>query len=573
MSTRFRSPPWPTLLALAVGACSGGEAPPSLLLVTLDTTRADALSAYGGPDTPALARLASEGVVFEHAQSAIPITLPSHATLLTGLTPLRHGVRDNGRNPLAPGARTLAEIAHEAGFQTAAFVAAVVLDPTFGLDQGFDHYDAPESPGRAVDEHEAQRPASEIVDAALGWLAERDRSRPFLLWTHFYDPHTPYEPPPEFGGRTLREKYDGEVRAMDREIGRLFDALRGDGTLDRTLVIVVGDHGEAFGEHGENGHSPHAWQTTLHVPMIVRAPFLKRLTPGTRSDELVGTVDVLPTVAEALDLEIPGDLDGFSLWNQPAPPDRGLYFETYYGWFHYGWSPVAGWMDARGKYLHTSDPHYHDWRADPGEEHDLLTERPAEVKAAQRAIAVLAEKPRLDTAEANASEEMLASLRGLGYASSGSTVSAIPHPLASSDLPSPERMIPVMDRMIDGLAAGKAGRLEEAEQALREVLTTNPQNPEALEALASTLVPRRRYAEAVEVLERMVGMERGRTSSAFFKLGLCLEATGEPERAIETLRIAVEMDPQRTTVRTELARMLRAAGRRAEAAELLAEGR
>lgn len=261
-------------LGLLASGCSGGGAH-SVLLITLDTTRADALGAYGRlPSvTPHLDRLAAEGVVYEHAYTVAPLTLPAHASMLTGLYPPRHGVRDNGVAGLAQSAVTLAERARAAGFQTAAFLGAVVLDQGFGLEQGFERYDTPArsfygGPSMGY----AERPAAEVAGLVASWLAERDKDRPFLLWAHLWDAHAPYEPPEALRQRAGGDAYLGEVAACDVAVGRLCAALAAEGLEDSTLIVVVGDHGESFSEHDEISHGPYVWNTTLQVPLLLRLP-------------------------------------------------------------------------------------------------------------------------------------------------------------------------------------------------------------------------------------------------------------------------------------------------------------
>ncbi len=517
--------------------------------MTLDTTRVDALSPYGGPPTPAIERLAGEGVLFERAHTPAPLTLPAHATLFSGLYPLRHGVRENGRGALPPEAPTLAEAARAGGFQTAAVVGAVVLDPAFGLDQGFEHYDAPrrEKDGpQATGPHapEAERPAREVVDRALDWLRSRERSRPFFLWVHVYDPHTPYEPPPEFRGGNLRENYQGEVGSVDRELGRLFDALRAERTLDDTLVLVVADHGEGLGEHGEEGHGVFGYQATLHVPFVVRAPFWTRLEPGTRCDELVGLADVLPTVCEALGLELPagpgGELDGRSFWSASAPAERGLYFESYYGYLNFGWSPLAGWIASDGKYLHTSAPRYYELSADPREERDLLAARQDAARRAQEAIAELAAKPALASQTGAGGEDLLEALRGLGYAGSGGTPAELPHPLADTGLPDPDSMLEPYRTSLRALELGKQGELAEAERLFRSVLAVNPRNPFVLDQLAVCLLQAGRWTEAEETLRSLLELAP-EIPGTWSKLAACLEQQGRAEEALEAAEHAREL--------------------------------
>ncbi|MCB9914602.1 MAG: sulfatase [Planctomycetes bacterium] len=331
------------------------------MLVTLDTTNPGALGCYSGRAglTPHLDALAAEGVLYENARSVAPLTLPSHASMMTGLWPPRHTLRDNGLRALPESAETLAEAARARGYQTAACVAAVVLGESYGLDQGFDVYDAPHGAGPGHG-HVLERSSAEVTAAALRWLDGRDRARPFFLWVHYFDAHAPYDPAPEFLARAqaLGEArfpaYLGEVAQVDDAVGALLARLRAEGLLEHTLVAVVGDHGESLGRHGEPTHSLLAYDATIRVPLLLRYPDGYRA--GERSAEFVSVADVAPTLLEALDLAPGGALDGRSLYRRAVPPGRGVYFESSYGWLNYGWSPLSGWASAEGTYLHSSAP-------------------------------------------------------------------------------------------------------------------------------------------------------------------------------------------------------------------------
>ncbi|MCZ6599113.1 MAG: sulfatase, partial [Planctomycetota bacterium] len=416
------------LLAATASSCGGGGdcGPRSALLITLDTTRYDALGCTGGPPgvSPNLDALAAEGVLYEQARTVCPLTMPAHASIFTGLYPLRHTVHMNSMLALPSSAHTLAERASQRGFQTAAFIAAVVLADDFGLAQGFERYDQPAPPLVQREEiHYDRRPANEVADDAIAWLAERDPERPFLLWTHFFDPHVPHDPPGEFLRAGKGDPYLGAVAFMDHHIGRILAALDEEGLLDETIVVVVADHGEARGDHGESTHGVLAYDSTIRVPLIVRHPDGWRA--GERSDEIVSVVDVFPTLVEALELGGPGDVDGVSLHRRRAPPDRGVYYESYYGFFSYGWSPLAGWADARGRYLHSSAPEYYAL-TDEEERVDLIAEQD-ELERYRRAIDSIAGRSRL-TRDANdtAAAHVLAQLQRLGYTGAAAGADGIP---------------------------------------------------------------------------------------------------------------------------------------------------
>ena len=545
-------------LAAALLGCGGTreEAPPrSVLLVTLDTTRPDALSCYGGPpgNTPVLASLAAEALLFENAYTPAPITLSAHASLLTGLYPLRHGLRDNGIAALDPAAHTLAEAARAAGVQTAAFVGAVVLDRALGLDQGFELYEGPEK-RRSTSGHPTERPAREVIDSALAWLGARDRTRPFLAWVHLYDPHHPYEPRvPPAGKNGERERYLAEVHEVDAELGRLFDALRADGTWSETFVCVTSDHGEAFGEHQELTHGAFAWNTTLRVPLLLRAPDGWRV--GERTDELASLVDLAPTLAQALGVALPGELDGRSLL-QPHG-SAGLYFETYTGYLAFGWSPLAGWIDARGKYVHSSRPELFDLARDPGEERNLLASGAADGEPYRAAIGALAERPALLGLDAAAAldAELRAGIQALGYAAVEAGEGAFPHPLAASTRPSPHERVGVWRESMVAKERMNRGRVDEAAEILARLVATDPQNPFLRSELATALMRLKRHAEALAALRPLAeGDAEGPAAhpQVFYKLGVCAAKLGQREQALAWLARAVELAPGEERFRARL---------------------
>jgi len=555
-------------LSLWTSGCDGGSVgPSSALLVTLDTTRADAVGCYGNSAgaSPAIDRMAREGTVYLSAYTVTPLTLPSHASMLTGLTPPRHSVRENGLWPLPGAARTLAELAAEEGIQTAAFVAARVLDGAFGLAQGFDTYDGPPPPGRQATSHYAERPAAEVVDRALAWLGERERSRPFFVWVHVFEPHSPYAPPADVRERFPDAPYLGEVFTADRELGRLFDALREDGSLDGTFVCIVGDHGEAFGEHGAYSHGPFCYEASLRVPFVVRDPSGHRA--GEESSELVSVVDVFPTLADALGLD-PGSTgsehDGRSVYRQRVPEERGLYFESYAGWISLGWSPLAGWRDRDGKYLHSSEPQLFDLTVDPGETRNLAGERPDEVRAYRRAISDVVGRPGLEADGTTIDDGLLTELRGLGYAALGRSTAELPHPLAPSDRPSPQSMAASQAESLRGLQVFNSGDVSAAREIFERVLAGNPDNWFVLDLHAYCLMREGRHAEAIAPLRRILadGPER---ASTVFNLAVCLNVSGRRDEALETLLRVVELDPEHAEALAGVVELLEEEGRAEDA--------
>jgi len=507
-------------LVLGQASCGGESAPAmhSIVLVTLDTTRPDTLGAYGGPPgaTPFLDALATQSLVYDRAYTVAPLTQPAHSSIFTGLYPPRHGVRINGIGSLSEDAHTLAELAHEAGYQTGAFVGALVLDPAFGLDQGFERYTGPKRGFGSEDSHIDDRPAGEVVDDALAWLAARDPERPYLAWVHVFDPHGPYAPPERFRlGHSPRTLYQGEVAYVDRQLARLFATLLAGGPEEAPLVVVVADHGEAFGEHGEQTHGLFCYDTTLHVPLLVRYPDGYRA--GERSDEVVSVVDLFPTLAEAMGQRVDG-VDGQSLYHRRADADRGVYFESYEGFLAYGTSPLAGWLDGAGKYVHSSHPQFFELAGDPGEEHDLAALRTERLGPYRDALARLASKPRLALGARSVSGGLDAALRKLGYAAAGAAPRVVPDPLDAGTRPSPPELAGPISDTLRAQELSNQGRLGEAETLLRRVVAEVPENWFALDRLATALIRQGRHREALPLLRRVTAEGSGWPGS-WYNLG------------------------------------------------------
>ncbi|RMH04287.1 MAG: hypothetical protein D6702_03525 [Planctomycetota bacterium] len=553
------------LLTAALG-CGDGRPPAAAVLITLDTTRADVLSCYGGPPglTPALDALAAEGVRFTRARTVAPMTLPAHASMLTGLYPPRHTVRDNGHRALPAAARTLAEQARAAGLQTAAFVSASVLHSSFGLAQGFDSYSAPAETAAARTTQYRSRRAAEVVADAIAWLHRRDRSRGFLLWVHLWDPHAPYDPPPGF---RRDNPYHGEVAAADHAAGELLAALRADPAWPAITVLAVADHGEAFGEHGEWTHGPFAWESTARVPLILRSP---GLAPGT-CERTVSVADVAPTLAEALGLPPLPDVDGRSLLNPQGLEPRGVWLESLEGWSVYGWAPLWGWVTDEAKLLDGGRPRLFDPVADPAEERDLAGERPELVAELRRALLTTAARPPLPPDPPGAGgpdEALLAAVAELGYAAlaEDEETAAPPRPLAPTDRPDPlepERAEEL--RLVNrGGNLAAAGRHAEAEALFARVVAANPENLWAQEMLGSLRLILGRPEEALPPLLRVARAGRG-TATTFGNLAGCYRALGRDDRALPWLERAYARNPEHQGVRRHLIEVLENLGRKEEA--------
>ncbi|HEX2340615.1 MAG TPA: sulfatase [Vicinamibacterales bacterium] len=421
--------------------------PIGVVLITLDTTRADRLSPYGLMDVsmPHLERLAREGVVFDRATSVAPLTLPAHSSIFTGLFPAAHGVRDNADQPLSAERTTLAEILKAQGFETAAFVASAVLDPGRGLDQGFHKYSGVSQTtltGRTTSlasVESRQRRGDEVMSDAVKWLDGIGDAR-FFLWTHLYDPHRPYDPPEPFRSRQF-DPYIGEIAFVDSQIGRLLEALEHRGLLDRTLVVVAGDHGESLGEHGERDHGIFLYESVLRVPLIVRGPgFAPR-----RVGDVVRLVDVMPTILDALDLSAPA-MDGVSLvdvMHGTRRVDLEVVAESMYPlWF--GWSPLRALRSGRFKLVDAPRPELYDLERDPVETRNLFDDRPALADAMTRRLDALAggRHTLRDLNRGAVPAELRDDLAALGYV----TGSPMRTSANQNNLPDPKDRIGTMSR-------------------------------------------------------------------------------------------------------------------------------
>jgi arylsulfatase A-like enzyme len=550
----------PVLLQASCGRASG---PPCAVLITLDTTRADAVGAFGGRPgvTPNLDRLARESVVYARARTVAPVTLPAHASMWTGLYPLRHGVRDNNLVALPDSATTVAECARDDGFQTAAFVSASVLDGAWGLDQGFETYDAPlETAGDGPGEG-GERSAAKTVSAARRWLAARDLERPYLLWVHLFDPHSPYVPDARSRIQAGGDAYLGEVAAADRAVGELLHAIRSDPAYDRTTILVLGDHGESLGEHGEPTHSVLCYRATIDIPFLVRHPDGRRA--GERPTDLVSAVDVAPTLAEALHLRFPAGLDGSSLVHGAPPSDRGVYFESYVGFLHYGWSPIAGWESGHFKVLMGGGTEVFDTAEDPMEMSNRAASRAEEISSARARIAELGSRPRLAPLVLQPiAEGLRARVRSLGYAGGAEPADGYPDPLDESPGP------PARDRMaelVEYYAVVERARVRtDSLDELRSFVAAHPGNLAALDMLGALLSSRGRCEEAIGYLERYLASGRERVTT-HTNLGVCHEALGDLNSALEHFRRAEIIEPGAPDRVRHLIRVLEALGRIEEA--------
>jgi len=568
------APLFAALLASLLAGCGAGDQKPlSAILITLDTTNPTALGTYRGLAglTPNLDALAAESLVYENGRSVAPLTLPSHASMLTGLYPARHTVRANGLNPLPGSASTLAEHAREAGYQTAAFVSSVVLMAPFGLDQGFDVYDEPEEQPEQGIRHTAERSARQVTAAALDWLKRRDRDRPFLLWVHYYDPHAPHRAVARFQqqiqslGNFRFPGYLAEVAQMDAAIGGLLGELRREQVLEHALLSVVADHGESLGRHDEESHTIFIYDTTIRVPLLLRYPDGYRA--GDRSKAIVSVVDLFPTFLEGLGLGDPERVDGQSLYRQGVPADRGVYFESYSGYLSFGWSPLTGWADARGTYLHGARPKLF-LANDVLQDQNRIEQQRALAREYREGIRSVHDAPALPRQDESVEQDFSAELLALGYIGGGSADDLLPHPLEVADLPPPEDHaleVEAMSRM--ALEAG-LDRPEEVIRNLQDLLARVPENSFMAELLGRLLSNQDRHQEVIDLLApRMVPGRERMTSMGL--LASAYERAGRSNEALEVFLRAHRLWPGRAQFTGGAIRLLRELGHDREADDLL----
>ena len=536
---------------------------PSVLLITIDTLRADAVGAYGHATdvTPWMDQLASRGVRFDAAHAQSVLTLPSHTSILTARYPFAHGVRDNAGFRLAATIDSLPVWLRAAGYRTGGFVSGFPLDERFGLARGFDVYDdrLSDTPRPAFLEQE--RAGVDTVARAKAWL-DAANGQPSFCWVHLFEPHFPYRPPEPYASRFPNDPYEGEVATADAALAPLIDPiLHGAG---RWIVVLTGDHGEALGDHGEATHGIFAYESTLRVPLIVYAPDM--LDAGVRQDP-ARHVDIAPTILDLLGRPLPPDIDGRAL-RQPSSRDEDTYFEALSGAFNRGWAPLRGIIRGRLKYIDLPIPELYDLSTDPRETRNLATDRPSDAAAlakAVRALPMAAPRPRAESSVADAR------LQSLGYVSGGS-------PLRTSYTESddPKRLIEVdralqsvVTRSLDGDSAGalaearaiaarhpkmtvawlqvahlarETGDLDGGIAALRHAFSIDPANAQAAALLGAYLTQANHAPEAVSVLTPLADREDPDVE-VLRSLALAEARTGAADRGLRRLEQARAIDP------------------------------
>jgi len=512
----------------------------NVLLMTLDTLRADRLGSYGhtAAETPRLDRLAAEGIRFEQAISPMPMTLPSHTSIMTALEPYRHGVRDNADFEIAAETPLLAELFRDAGYDTGAFVAAYVLHSRWGLSRGFERYDDTGVSG--VDElveGRSERRGDEVVAAALPWLTET-RPRPFFGWVHLYDPHAPYAAPEPYGRRFASSPYDGEVAFTDSVVGALLDGLLAADLLDNTIVVVAADHGEGLQDHDEPGHGLFVYDATVRVPLIVRLPGArlagKTVTPQVR------LIDIAPTLLELAGIETPATFQGLSLAPHlfGAGEARAAYSETMYPRWHFGWQELHALRRDGYKYILAPRDELYDLGADPGERRNLADDLPRLAEAMREDLGErLADVDSSQRSEVTA--EAARRLRALGY------IGTAPTELGDGPLPDPKDKIDVYGLLVDADSLAGEGAWADAEELLLQIIARDPRVVDAHYELGTARLMQQDYGGAEAAFLEALAL-RPDYEPALADLGVTHRRMGEIDKARADFTAVLDIDPRNT---------------------------
>ncbi len=537
----------------------------NLVVVTLDTMRADHLGCYGfkDVDTSNIDGLANEGVLFEHATSAVPLTFPSHSTIFTGLLPPHHGVRDNGGFFLEDDKTTLAERLKGAGYATGAFIGAWVLESRWGLAQGFDEYSDKFdlSQYKVLSLGTVQKRGDEVMDNALAWL-DTVKDRKFFAWVHLYDAHAPYDPPEPYRSRYPRQPYAGEVAYVDHVVGRLVDYLRGHGLLENSLIVITGDHGESLGEHSESTHAYFIYDSTTAVPLIVRTPWGYH----GRSRTQVSLADLFPTVLDLLGLPPQPGIDGHSLVRAVLDPSLDLghaaYSETYFPRYHFGWQQLRSLRDGAFTFIDAPQPELYDLARDPRESTNIYKANSKRGAAMRERLEALVQETGDTAPERKALDpETLQRLAALGYV--GTTVDVDPKAV----LPDPKEKLPVFVLMNQAKADAQNDKLTEAVTKMQGVLAQDPEIMDAWLTLGIWLTREKRTEDAIEAYKRALALKPD-DEVAMLDLANAYRSRGKTDDALAAMEIfrgALKANPRNPQAWYQLATLYLDMGREKDA--------
>jgi arylsulfatase A-like enzyme/Flp pilus assembly protein TadD len=548
----------------AGGPATQSLRPLNVIVITIDTLRPDHLHCYGYGkiETPALDQIAQNGVLFENGVTQTPLTPPSHASIFTGLNPPTHKVRDTGGFILSPSTPTLASLLQQNGWDTAAFISSAVLKKRFGLGHGFAVYDDQmPRPGNAQEfQEDAERRAGDTVDRAVQWLNDRT-DKPFFLWVHLYDPHTPYDPPSPFREKYKDRLYDGEIAYTDREIGRLLETVNRKSPADKTIVAVLSDHGESLGEHGEYSHGVFLYDSTLRIAYLLSGPGVPR---GLRVKRQARAIDFLPTILELLGSPAPAGIEGASLTPLFHGKDAGTdisYAETLFPKINLGWAELRAIRTNQWKYIRAPKPELYDLSRDPAELKNVLAEHPSEVRMLEAQLAAASHSAGSEKVETTTMDERtLAQLKSLGY-TSGFTSNSYSLNGQGADPKDRVGILKLMDaaeQPQSGLPAPR--RIELLQQAVRQ----DPSNPLLYQTLGAKLEKSGRYDEAIALYRTALakGIENGRLHS---RLADLLVRAGKKAEAIPEYEKGARLNPGDVASQANLATAYLELGRQADA--------
>ncbi len=513
----------------------------NVLLLVIDTLRADRVG-YSGFDieTPHVDSLAQGGTSFMNAVCQVPLTLPSHASILTGTNPPFHGIKNNGPYYLDKKMTTLAEIFKKNGYLTAAFVGAFPVDSQFGLDQGFDIYDDQYNTPEYLKPHGPQRIAEDVFKPAAQWL-EKNHHEKFFIWVHYYDPHDPYLPPPPFDEKYKNQPYEGEIAYTDVYVGKLIALLQEKDILQKTLVVVVGDHGEDLFEHGEPGHGIFLYDTTLKIPLIFYCPL--SIPAGIKINKQVREIDILPTILEATKIDIPKFVQGKSLiplmQGKELKEAETSYAETYFPLISNGWSELKAIRTDDWKYIQAPKPELYDLRNDPKELNNLFTDNNKMALDFKKRLLELEEEISLPQGSSvkELTQEAREKLMALGYVSG-----KVPENIDKIERPDPKDKILVINDISQGVNLFRQGRLEEAEKIFLDLKAQNSQNPLILRSLGNIYQERQEWDKAIEVLKEAIRANSSDVDS-YHHLAVSYFRNNMTEEAIETTDIVLNLHP------------------------------
>ena len=529
----------------AASAKSAVPPHPNVILITLDTTRADRMGFLGSDRglTPNLDKLARQATVFSRAYAQVPLTTPSHAALLSGTYPQFNHVNYMG-DPLNKTIPFLPEILHKNGYKTAAFVGALVLDPAKlapGFERGFDTYDAGFHRRRPGEDpyHAQERRGEEVVNRAIAWM-KKHAAGSFFLWVHLYDPHDPYDPPEPYRTRHKQSPYDGEIAYTDSVVGKLLTELASQGLFNGSLITVMADHGEAFGEHGENHHGIFLYDETIHVPLLFKLPGQQR---ASRIETRVGLVDVAPSILQAARISVPAAMQGKLIVSSASDsnddsdiPPRAIYSESGYGHLSFGWSMLKAWRTGNYLYVDAPERELYNQSLDPQAKHNLASDSKAVVETAAAQLAEFQRKTATESAEKpRLTAEQSESLHALGYLGSSST------PVAESNNesgPDPKQRIATANLLYKALVDSENQRYAEAVPILEEVLRQEPNTSIAYMQLGRAYVSLQQYQKAIAPLKHVVETAPD-NSLAHYELGCALVKTGQWSEATPQFEAAV----------------------------------